>query len=182
MADTVLFRVEGGLAWITLNRPEARNAINDEMRQALLDALARVAADPVIRAAVLTGAGEGFCPGADLWGGRRRRRPARRGARPRTLQQGGAAGGARGGGARVGRAARPRPDARARHVEAPPTARLRERARDLPRGGGALADAGRRERGHAGGRAGLRGEAEAGVQRTLNPWRTRSSAASACST
>jgi len=32
MADTVLFRVEGGLAWITLNRPEARNAINDEMR------------------------------------------------------------------------------------------------------------------------------------------------------
>src|SRR2546425_11589751 len=70
MADTVLFRVEGGLAWITLNRPEARNAINDEMRQALLDALARVAGDPVIRAAVLTGAGEGFCPGADLWGGR----------------------------------------------------------------------------------------------------------------
>ena len=71
MADTVLFRVDGGLAWITLNRPEARNAINDEMRQALLDALARVAADPAIRAAVLTGAGEGFCPGADLWGGRR---------------------------------------------------------------------------------------------------------------
>src|SRR5881296_1667273 len=70
MTDTILFRVDGGLAWITLNRPEARNAINDEMRQALLDALARIAADPVIRAAVLTGAGEGFCPGADLWGGR----------------------------------------------------------------------------------------------------------------
>src|SRR5881397_1504967 len=58
MADTILFRLEGGLAWITLKRPEARNAINDEMRRALLDAL-------------LTGAGEGFCPGADLWGGRR---------------------------------------------------------------------------------------------------------------
>ena len=71
MADTVLFQADGGLAWITLNRPEARNAINDELRQALLDALARVAADPAIRAAVLTGAGEGFCPGADLWGGRR---------------------------------------------------------------------------------------------------------------
>src|SRR5438093_11690875 len=71
MADTILFRLEGGLAWITLNRPEARNAINDEMRRALLDALARVAGDPAIRAAVLTGAGEGFCPGADLWGGRR---------------------------------------------------------------------------------------------------------------
>src|SRR5256886_16971688 len=71
MADTILFRPEGGLAWITLNRPEARNAINDEMRRALLDALARVAGDPAIRAAVLTGAGDGFCPGADLWGGRR---------------------------------------------------------------------------------------------------------------
>src|SRR5207247_2590009 len=71
MADPILFRLEGGLAWITLNRPEARNAINDEMRGALLDALARVAGDPAIRAAVLTGAGDGFCPGADLWGGRR---------------------------------------------------------------------------------------------------------------
>lgn len=71
MADTLLFRVESGLAWITLNRPEARNAINDAMREALLDALARVSADTAIRAAVLTGAGEGFCPGADLWGGRR---------------------------------------------------------------------------------------------------------------
>src|SRR5438093_1382537 len=36
MADTILFRLEGGLAWITLNRPEARNAINDEMRRARL--------------------------------------------------------------------------------------------------------------------------------------------------
>src|SRR5205823_12620464 len=71
MADPILFRLEGGLAWITLNRPEARNAINDEMRRALLDALARVAGDPAIRAAVLTGAGEGFCPAADLWRGRR---------------------------------------------------------------------------------------------------------------
>src|SRR5438046_4633803 len=87
MADTVLFRVEGGLAWITLNRPEARNAINDEMRQALLDALARVAADPVSRAAVLTGAGEGFCPGADLWGGRRDAAPPPHAGTTRTLMK-----------------------------------------------------------------------------------------------
>src|SRR5216117_2402030 len=87
MADTVLFRVEGGLAWITLNRPEARNAINDEMRQALLDALARVEADPVIRAAVLTGAGEGFCPGADLWGGRRDAAPPPHAGATRTLMK-----------------------------------------------------------------------------------------------
>src|SRR5262245_8852073 len=71
MADTVLLRVENGLAWITLNRPEARNAISDEMREALFAALARVATDEAIRAAVLTGAGDGFCPGADLWTGRR---------------------------------------------------------------------------------------------------------------
>ncbi len=53
-SDTVLFTVEQGLAWITLNRPDARNAINAEMREALLDALGRVADDPSIRAAVLT--------------------------------------------------------------------------------------------------------------------------------
>src|SRR5438046_614429 len=87
MTDTILFRVEGGLAWITLNRPEARNAINDEMRQALLDALARVAADPVSRAAVLTGAGEGFCPGADLWGGRRDAAPPPHAGTTRTLMK-----------------------------------------------------------------------------------------------
>src|SRR5881628_457393 len=87
MADTVLFRADGGLAWITLNRPEARNAINDEMRQALLDALARVAADPVIRAAVLTGAGEGFCPGTDLWGGRRDAAPPPHAGMTRTLMK-----------------------------------------------------------------------------------------------
>ena len=84
MADTILFRLEGALAWITLNRPEARNAINDEMRRALLDALARIAGDPAIRAAVLTGAGEGFCPGADLWGGRRDAAPPRRAPRDRS--------------------------------------------------------------------------------------------------
>ena len=76
MADTVLFRMESGLAWITLNRPQAKNAIDDGMRQALLDALARVATEPAIRAAVLTGAGDAFCPGADLWSGRRADAPA----------------------------------------------------------------------------------------------------------
>jgi len=71
MADPVLFRVEDGLAWVTLNRPEARNAVDDATREALLAAFARVADDPAIRAAVLTGAGDAFCPGADLWSGRK---------------------------------------------------------------------------------------------------------------
>jgi 2-(1,2-epoxy-1,2-dihydrophenyl)acetyl-CoA isomerase len=71
MADPVLFRVDGGLAWLTLTRPEAKNAVDDAMRDALFAAFARVADDAAIRAAVLTGAGEAFCPGADLWGGRK---------------------------------------------------------------------------------------------------------------
>ena len=68
MADTLLFRVENGVGWIVLNRPEARNAMNAEMRQAYLDALARCAEDAEIRAVVLTGTGKGFCTGADLSG------------------------------------------------------------------------------------------------------------------
>ena len=72
MADTspLIFRVEDGVGWIVLNRPEARNAMNAEMRQGYLDALARAAEDPEIRAVVLTGAGKGFCAGADLSGSR----------------------------------------------------------------------------------------------------------------
>src|SRR2546425_6474216 len=71
MSDSVLFRVEGALAWISLNRPAVRNAINDAMRDAFLAVLARVSADPAIRAVVLTATGDAFCTGADLWGGHR---------------------------------------------------------------------------------------------------------------
>jgi 2-(1,2-epoxy-1,2-dihydrophenyl)acetyl-CoA isomerase len=71
MADPILFQVDDGLAWITLNRPEVKNAINDEMREALIAALVRVAGDEAIRAAVLTAAGGMFCPGADLWSDRK---------------------------------------------------------------------------------------------------------------
>ena len=57
------------------------------MRQALLQTLARVEADPAIRAAVLTGAGEGFCPGADLWGDRRDAAPPPHAGTTRTLMK-----------------------------------------------------------------------------------------------
>jgi 2-(1,2-epoxy-1,2-dihydrophenyl)acetyl-CoA isomerase len=72
MAETqsLLFKVENGVGWIVLNRPEARNAMNAEMRQAYLDALARCGEDAEIRAVVLTGTGKGFCTGADLSGSR----------------------------------------------------------------------------------------------------------------
>ena len=72
MADGVglRFTVEAGVGWIVLDRPEARNAMNAEMRQAYLDALAKCGEDPEIRAVVLTGTGKGFCTGADLSGSR----------------------------------------------------------------------------------------------------------------
>ncbi|HZP42737.1 MAG TPA: enoyl-CoA hydratase-related protein [Candidatus Binatia bacterium] len=72
MADTqsLVFRVENGVGWVVLNRPEARNAMNAEMREAYLAALARCGEDPEIRAVVLTGTGKGFCTGADLSGSR----------------------------------------------------------------------------------------------------------------
>jgi 2-(1,2-epoxy-1,2-dihydrophenyl)acetyl-CoA isomerase len=70
MAESLIFKVENGVGWIVLNRPEARNAMNAEMRQAYLDALARAADEPEIRAVVLTGTGKGFCTGADLSGSR----------------------------------------------------------------------------------------------------------------
>ena len=57
---------EGHVALITLNRPEARNALNPEVMCRLADAWQEVAADDTIRAAVVTGTGTVFCAGADL--------------------------------------------------------------------------------------------------------------------
>ena len=64
----VLFEVvEPHIALVTINRPEARNAVNGAVAQALEAAVARVEQDPEIRAAILTGAGpHAFCAGADL--------------------------------------------------------------------------------------------------------------------
>ncbi len=68
MADAVLFEArEDGIAIVTLNRPEARNALGSEIRQGLFEAWRRFEADPGMRIAILTGAGEkAFCAGGDL--------------------------------------------------------------------------------------------------------------------
>ncbi len=55
-----------GVALLTLNRPQALNALSMALREALVLALQAVAADPATRAVVLTGAGKGFCAGLDL--------------------------------------------------------------------------------------------------------------------
>jgi enoyl-CoA hydratase/carnithine racemase len=65
-------QVQGGIATLTLNRPEKRNAMSDDMRTEFIHALERVAADKAIRALVLTGAGKGFCAGGDIAGMERR--------------------------------------------------------------------------------------------------------------
>ncbi|MDC1382875.1 enoyl-CoA hydratase/isomerase family protein [Candidatus Puniceispirillum sp.] len=61
-----------GVAMVTLNRPEKRNAINDEMREALINVLETVNKDDSIKASVLTGAGTVFCAGGDIGGMRDR--------------------------------------------------------------------------------------------------------------
>jgi 2-(1,2-epoxy-1,2-dihydrophenyl)acetyl-CoA isomerase len=68
MSDLVLLEVREGVATLTLNRPEKRNAMNDDMRTQFIAALESVAADAAIRALVLTGAGKGFCAGGDIAG------------------------------------------------------------------------------------------------------------------
>jgi 2-(1,2-epoxy-1,2-dihydrophenyl)acetyl-CoA isomerase len=62
------FAVKDSVAWITLNRPKLRNAVDHAMRNALLAAIEEIRDDPDVRAAVVTGAGTAFCSGADISG------------------------------------------------------------------------------------------------------------------
>src|ERR671914_2976940 len=62
----VIYAVEGAVALVTMNRPEKRNALNDELVAALKDALRDADARDDVRAVVITGAGADFCSGADL--------------------------------------------------------------------------------------------------------------------
>lgn len=63
---TVLYSTQGAVALITLNRPQALNSFTRQMHGELWAALDRIEADKTVRAAVITGAGRGFCAGADL--------------------------------------------------------------------------------------------------------------------
>lgn len=66
MTQELLETIENGIATLTMNRPEARNALTREMMSALTEALPRLGADPAVRAVVLTGAGGAFCSGGDV--------------------------------------------------------------------------------------------------------------------
>jgi 2-(1,2-epoxy-1,2-dihydrophenyl)acetyl-CoA isomerase len=64
--QTVLYSTQGPVALITLNRPQALNSFTRQMHRELWQALDKIEADKSIRACVITGAGRGFCAGADL--------------------------------------------------------------------------------------------------------------------
>jgi 2-(1,2-epoxy-1,2-dihydrophenyl)acetyl-CoA isomerase len=67
MNDAVLYEsTDDGVASITLNRPSTRNAINTALLEGLGECLRRAGDDAAVRAIVITGAGKGFCAGADL--------------------------------------------------------------------------------------------------------------------
>src|SRR5215210_2798629 len=69
MVGELLYDVKDGVATVTLNRPDQRNALNGELLAALVEAMKRVRDDEAVRAVILTGAGEKvFCAGADLGG------------------------------------------------------------------------------------------------------------------
>src|ERR687891_1206309 len=69
MAEELLYDVKDGVATVTLNRPDQRNALNGELLSALVEAMKQSRDDDSVRAVVLTGAGDKvFCAGADLGG------------------------------------------------------------------------------------------------------------------
>jgi 2-(1,2-epoxy-1,2-dihydrophenyl)acetyl-CoA isomerase len=72
MTSLVELSVEDSVAILRLNRPDVRNAINDEMRAQFIAALERAGNDEAVRAVVLTGNGKSFCSGGDISGMRDR--------------------------------------------------------------------------------------------------------------
>ena len=66
MEKAVLFEVKKGVATITLNRPDRYNAVNQDLTDGISNYLKKCEVDDSIRAVVITGAGRGFCAGADM--------------------------------------------------------------------------------------------------------------------
>ena len=68
MTQDLIETVEGGIATLTMNRPEARNAFSRAMMDAMSEALPRLAVDPAVRLVVMTGSGNAFSAGGDVKG------------------------------------------------------------------------------------------------------------------
>lgn len=64
--ETLLYEVDGGLARLTFNRPDAMNGMTNQMVREATEVLQLAATDASVRVLVITGAGSAFCPGDDL--------------------------------------------------------------------------------------------------------------------
>ena len=64
--DHLLAKIENGVGYLTMNRPDARNAMSGEMNEAMQKNIAEFELDNEVRCIVLTGAGKAFCAGGDL--------------------------------------------------------------------------------------------------------------------
>ncbi len=64
--SVVLQTTDNGVSWITLNRPQAMNALAPDQRERVIRLLEGASGDPLVRAVVITGTGRAFCAGADL--------------------------------------------------------------------------------------------------------------------
>lgn len=62
----VLLQINGGVAWVTMNRPEKLNALNADLKRRFVKVFETLAADDAVKVVVLTGAGRAFSAGADL--------------------------------------------------------------------------------------------------------------------
>src|SRR3954451_17573159 len=87
--EQIIYEVADGVATITLNRPEALNAFTGTMMTEIIDAFDKIDADNEVRAVIVTGAGRGFCAGADLSGGGGTFDAGEREPRPDDLRDGG---------------------------------------------------------------------------------------------
>ncbi len=87
--EHIAYRVEDRVLTLTLNRPDKLNAFTEVMQRELIDAFDRSDADDDVRAVVVTGAGRGFCAGADLSAGARTFDAEARGGRPGLRRDGG---------------------------------------------------------------------------------------------
>ena len=68
MSEAVQYRVEAGVATLTMDQPETRNALTPELTEGLFEGLHAARADPAVRVVVVTNTGPAFCAGADLSG------------------------------------------------------------------------------------------------------------------
>ncbi len=66
MADAIRYEQEGGVATLTIDRPEKRNAMSFAVLEEFLGAVRRAGEDEAVRALIVTGAGGAFCAGTDL--------------------------------------------------------------------------------------------------------------------